>query len=629
MQHVHVLGEARLDVGHHRPQKRGVDFASPREERIAPVPKHHAAAVRRGFARQERLRVRLERALELGAFAAVQHVVPDLLRGEHLAGEVVRELAAHLRLSLQKQTLDLQLFVPEQVHRVHRLEDALERDPVRGEAHQRAPERQRPGVVVEQPRRRLDAPQQEPEEQARVCQKRELLAPALLEQLHEHALVFAHLLHHQLLQVHQPVRLALHELNKPGQVPRDAVLQPRDERAALRGHRPRAEVRRPPRRKVSRDVARHLGNLRREEARHLRRVQAQERLLHVDQLGGDHLDHGHGHLRRLRGDDALPPEGAQGVQNRVAVHVALHRLGQRHAQERDRVEDHLHRQPVGEPAHERGHDGDEQDTLRVRRVLGSRARERAAPPGQTLGIERRRRPRRAHRLVSERGGGCRILLFQIIRVRDPRAFTVQRREKPQNRDVRRLDIHLERRGQSRTEHENDTNSDADARAQRLRSRARRATGDDAVRRRAREKHAGEPFRRRGRERDALVVHPVRRRGAVQHDHRRHDERRARQETVPRRGDGAARGERVLLSGRLERLLLPGVGPVGVGVVAAERERPGRARRVGPTAATGVASVGERRDASGRRGGRARDDATSRVDAVVGDARNASANPSCF
>ena len=57
-----------------------------------------AAAVRRGFARQERLRVRLERALELGAFAAVQHVVPDLLARQHLGRQVVAELPAHLHL---------------------------------------------------------------------------------------------------------------------------------------------------------------------------------------------------------------------------------------------------------------------------------------------------------------------------------------------------------------------------------------------------------------------------------------------------------------------------------------------------------------------------------------------------
>mmetsp|Transcript_5847 Transcript_5847/g.23653 ORF Transcript_5847/g.23653 Transcript_5847/m.23653 type:complete len:265 (-) Transcript_5847:1346-2140(-) len=263
---MHVLGEPNLDVGDNRLEKLGVQFA-------IYVAETHPAPVRRSLLREKRLRVLRQRPLELRPFNSVQHVVPDLLRGEHLAGEVVRELAAHLVLPLQEQTLDLEFRVPKQKHGLHRLEDTLQRDPVRGEAHHRAPERQRPGVVVEQPRRRLDAPQQEPEEQARVCQKLELLISAPLEKLHQSAFVFAHLPHDEFLQINQSVRLSLHQLDEPGEVPRDGLLQSREERAALRGHSLRAQVRRPPRCHVPRDVVCHLGNLRGEELRHFSRIQ--------------------------------------------------------------------------------------------------------------------------------------------------------------------------------------------------------------------------------------------------------------------------------------------------------------------------------------------------------------------
>ena len=68
----------------------------------------------------------------------------------------------------------------------------------------------------------------------------------------------------------------------------------------------------------------------------------------------------------FRGDNALPPRTARrvAVQDRVAVLIPLHHLRDGHAEKPDQVEDHLHREPIGEPTHEGGDDGDEEGSPR-------------------------------------------------------------------------------------------------------------------------------------------------------------------------------------------------------------------------------------------------------------------------
>ena len=121
---------------------------------------------------------------------------------------MVGELAGHLELSLQEQALDLNL-AEEEVHGLHRLEDALERHPVGEQTDDSATNGERPRVIVEEPHPSLDAPEQKAEDEARVDQKLELFAAAPLKQLHERSLILTHLPHHQFLQVHHPVHLPL------------------------------------------------------------------------------------------------------------------------------------------------------------------------------------------------------------------------------------------------------------------------------------------------------------------------------------------------------------------------------------------------------------------------------------
>ena len=206
--------------------------------------------------------------------------------------------------------------------------------------------------------------------QSTVGQELELLTSAPLEQLHDDPLILAHRRHHELLQVHHPVHLLLQRLNEPGQIPLHRVVDSVHQRPARFRQRPFTQVHRPRTQRYVRghvpgDVFGHLGNFGRQQLGYPPRVQLHEHLLHVDELVGDHGYHVVGHPRSLGGHDALPADG-QRVEDVVAVHLSLHRLLQEgQAQEADGVEDHLHREPVGEPAHEGGDERDEYDPLRI------------------------------------------------------------------------------------------------------------------------------------------------------------------------------------------------------------------------------------------------------------------------
>ena len=293
----------------------------------------------------------------------------ELLRREDARREEAREVARHLGLPPQEAALQRDRADPP---RVDGVEDPEQRDPVRHAAHDARPDERHPAPLrlrrhvparaaqppgQDQRAPGLQEPERKPHHQARVDQQPQLPLADLLEEVHQALDVRARELAHAQRREVQAVRRVTSHVLRHADGQRARLRVERDARRVRRAaHQPPSERPPGPARRRARDGPDPRG---RQKVRHFTRVQVPQRPGHAHQVRR-HLDQVPGHARRLGRHDALPaeqrPERRQ-VAERRARPPPQERKRRGHAAPLQGVEEHLHADPVREPAHERRRQG--------------------------------------------------------------------------------------------------------------------------------------------------------------------------------------------------------------------------------------------------------------------------------
>ena len=279
----------------------------------------------------------LDQRLGTVATRPVDHLMHDVAQRHQLFGGQPRERLRHVLLPFQEQALQAEGPHP---HRVEGAEDHVQRQPVGGDADNKAEQRQHPVAGHEDEDRYLDQTEQKTEVEAGIGDEAEFRLAHFLKQLHHERLVRAHALDNHVLHVHQVFQVVAdivdHVIHHRGNRPAGAGVDPPahgqgqvlpEHRVALGHHLVDVFL------DTALDALGQVGG-------DLFRFHLTEKLVQAAQLLEGFVHHDGGHLLHLGGNNALPAEERPDTQ------------------ELQGIEGHLHGHPVGGPTHHAGYERD-------------------------------------------------------------------------------------------------------------------------------------------------------------------------------------------------------------------------------------------------------------------------------